>query len=70
MFNDRAEGAKSEVYRLLEAGVIRPVDYAQWITNVVMVKKANGKWRICIDFRDLNKAYPKDEFRYLVLMSW
>ena len=36
MSEDRAEGAKSEVYRLLEAGVIRPIDYAQWLTNVVM----------------------------------
>ena len=62
MSDDRAEGAKSEVYRLLKVGVIRSVDYAQWITNVVMVKKANDKWRMCIDFTDLNKACPKDEF--------
>ena len=62
MSEDRAEGAKSEVFRLLEAGVIRPIDYAQRLTNVVMVKKANGKWRMCIDFTDLNKACLKDEF--------
>ena len=33
-----------------------------WLANVVMVKKANGKWRMCVDFMDLNKAYPKDSY--------
>ena len=36
--------------------------YPDWSANVVMVKKANGKWRICIDYTDLNKACPKDSF--------
>jgi len=62
MFEDRAVGAKAEVNRLLEARVIRPIDYPEWQTNVVMVRKANGKWRMCIDFMELNKACPKDEF--------
>ena len=34
----------------------------KWLTNVVMVKKANGKWRMCVDFTDLNRACPKDSF--------
>jgi hypothetical protein len=38
------------------------VTYLEWLANTVMVKKANGKWRMCIDFMDLNKACPKDEF--------
>jgi hypothetical protein len=38
------------------------VKYPEWLANTVMVKKANGKWRMCIDFIDLNKACPKDEF--------
>jgi hypothetical protein len=38
------------------------VKYPDWLANTVMVKKANGKWRMCIDFTDLNKACPKDEF--------
>jgi hypothetical protein len=59
---DKAEGAQNEVKRLLNAGVIREVKYLEWVANTVMVKKANGKWRMCIDFTDLNKAYPKDEF--------
>ena len=33
-----------------------------WLANVVLVKKANGKWRMCMDFMDLNKAHPKDSF--------
>ena len=34
----------------------------EWLSNVVLVKKANGKWRMCVDFIDLNKACPKDSF--------
>ena len=38
------------------------VYYLDWLANVVMVKKANGKWRICVDFMDLNRVYPKDSY--------
>jgi hypothetical protein len=62
MSEDKAEGARNEVKRLLSAGVIREVKYPEWLANTVMVKKANGKWRMCIDFIDLNKACPNDEF--------
>jgi hypothetical protein len=62
MSDDKAEGAQNEVKRLLSVGVIREVTYLEWLANTVMVKKANGKWRMCVDFIDLNKAYPKDEF--------
>jgi hypothetical protein len=62
MYDDKAEGARNEVKRLLSAGVIREVKYPEWIANTVMMKKANGKWRMCIDFTDLNKACPKDKF--------
>jgi ribonuclease HI len=62
MSDDKAEGARNEVKRLLSAGVIREVTYLEWLANTVMVKKANGKWRMCIDFTDLNKACSKDEF--------
>ena len=44
------------------AGFIREVYYLNWLANSVLVKKANGKWRMCVDFTDLNKAYPKDSF--------
>ena len=44
------------------AKFIREVYYPDWLANVVMVKKANGKWRMCVDFTDLNKACPKDSY--------
>lgn len=54
---------KEEIDQLLKAGFIRPCRYAQWISNIVPVEKKNtGKLRVCIDFRDLNKATPKDEY--------
>jgi hypothetical protein len=62
MSDDKAKGARNEVKRLLSAGVIREVTYPEWLANTMMVKKANGKWRKCIDFMDLNKACSKDEF--------
>ena len=48
--------------KLLEAGFIREVFYLEWLANVVMVKKNNGKGRMCVDFTDLNKACLKDSF--------
>jgi hypothetical protein len=53
---------KKENERLLEAKFIRPCRYAEWISNVVPVYKKNGKLRICIDFRDLNKATSMDGY--------
>ena len=46
----------------MAAKFIREVYYPDWLANVVMVKKANGKWRMCVDFIDLNKASPKDSY--------
>ena len=54
-----------EVTKLLAAGFIREVHYPERLTNVVLMKKANGKWRMCVDFTDLNKAYSKDSFPLL-----
>jgi hypothetical protein len=62
MSEDKAKGSRNKVKRLLSASVIREVKYPEWLANTIMVKKANGKWRMCIDFTDLNKACPKDEF--------
>ncbi|KAL5546344.1 hypothetical protein UlMin_006031 [Ulmus minor] len=52
----------TEVDKLLKADFIREANYPEWIANVVLVKKANGNWRVCVDFTDLNKACPKDSF--------
>ena len=53
---------KEETQKLLSAGHIREIQYPEWLANVVLVKKANGKWRMCVDFTDLNKASPKDSY--------
>jgi len=53
---------KEETQKLLNAGHIREIQYPEWLANVVLVKKANGKWRMCVDFTDLNKACPKDSY--------
>ena len=47
---------------MLSTGFIQEVYYPDWLANVVLVKKANGKWRMCVDFTNLNKACPKDSF--------
>jgi hypothetical protein len=59
---DMLEPVKAEIQRLYDAGFIRPCRYAEWISSIVPVIKTNGKVRVCIDFRDLNKATPKDEY--------
>jgi hypothetical protein len=54
---------KEEVDRLLQAEFIQPCRYADWVFNIVPVEKKNtGKIWICVDFRNLNRATPKDEY--------
>nr|AAK43513.1 putative gag-pol precursor [Oryza sativa Japonica Group]AAP54915.1 retrotransposon protein, putative, Ty3-gypsy subclass [Oryza sativa Japonica Group] len=59
---DRKQAIREELDKLLKAGFIREVLHPEWLANPVMVRKANGKWRMCVDFTDLNKACPKDHF--------
>ena len=59
---ERDDAIKEEVQKLTTAQFIREVYYPDWLANVVMVKKANDKWRMCVDFTDLNKACPKDSY--------
>ena len=59
---ERDNAIKEEVQKLTLAKFIREVYYPNWLANVVIVKKANGKWRMCVDFTDLNKACPKDSY--------
>jgi hypothetical protein len=47
---------------MLEVGFIRPCRYVEWISSIVPVQKKDGLWRVCVDFRDLNRATPKDEY--------
>jgi hypothetical protein len=54
---------KEEVHWLWQAGFIQPCRYADWVSNIIPVEKKNtGKIRICVDFRNLNRATPKDEY--------
>jgi hypothetical protein len=54
---------KEEVDRLLQARFIQPCRYIDWVSNIVLVEKKNtGKIQICVDFRNLNRATPKDEY--------
>ena len=57
---ERDQAITEEVRKLQEASFLREVYYPDWLANVVMVKKASRKWRMCLDFTDLNKARPKD----------
>ena len=47
---------------LKQAGAIKEIFYFEWLANTVVVKRKSGKWRVCVDFMDLNKACPKDPF--------
>ncbi|XP_019431067.1 PREDICTED: uncharacterized protein LOC109338316, partial [Lupinus angustifolius] len=53
---------KDEIQKWLASGFIKVAEYPEWVANVVFVPKKGGKLRICVDYRDLNKARPKDDF--------
>ena len=59
---ERQKTINEEVGKLLQAKAIREVEYPEWLANIVLVKKANDKWRLCIDFTEINRACPKDSF--------
>ena len=59
---EHAEAVRKEVARLKQVEAIKGVFYPEWLANIVVVKKKSGKWRVCIDFTDLNKACPNDPF--------
>ena len=59
---ERQKAINEEVGKLLQASAIREVEYPEWLANFVLVKKANRKWRLYIDFSDVNRACPKDNF--------
>ena len=59
---DQHQIIQTEVDNLLALGFIREVKYPEWLANVVVVPKKGGKWRVCVDYTDLNEACPKDIF--------
>ena len=56
------DAVNEEVLKLKRVGAIKEVFYPEWLANTVIVKKKSGKWRVCVHFKDLNKACPKDPF--------
>jgi hypothetical protein len=62
MSEEKVKAVEAEVQRLQDEKVTRKVKYPVWLANTILVKKKNGKWRICVDFTDLNKACKKDDF--------
>jgi hypothetical protein len=62
MSEEKVKAVEAEVQRHQDAKLIRGVLYLVWLANTVLVKKKSGKWRMCVDFTDLNKACKKDQF--------
>ena len=59
---NRQKVIQEEMEKLLAVGFIREVEYPEWLANVVVVPKKGGKWRVCVDYTNLNDACPKDSF--------
>ncbi|KAM1355814.1 hypothetical protein ACFX2H_029821 [Malus domestica] len=60
---ERVTIIKVEIDKLLKAGFIKEVPHSAWLANVVLVKKKNkGKWRVYVDYTDLDKVCPKDNY--------
>lgn len=53
---------KDEIHKLLKAKFIKSIDYPKWVSNMVLVNHTNKNLCIYMDFHDLNKVYPKDDF--------
>jgi len=56
------EAVKEKVEKLKQARAIKEMFFLEWLSNTIIVKKKNGKWRVCVNFTDLNRACPKDPF--------
>ncbi|GJV12566.1 reverse transcriptase domain-containing protein [Tanacetum coccineum] len=59
---DRNQAIQEEVRKLMEVGIMKEVHYHDWLSNPVMVKKHDDSWRMCVNFKDLNNACPKDGY--------
>jgi len=62
MGSKRAAAANAEIQKLLEVRLIQECQYPEWMSNVVLMKKPNRTWRMCVNFTDLNNACPKDSY--------
>ncbi|GKD40317.1 reverse transcriptase domain-containing protein [Tanacetum coccineum] len=59
---EKSQTVTQKVAEWLKAGIVRPVKYPTWISNPVLVKKVDGSWRMCIDFKNINYVCPKDYY--------
>ncbi|GJS19661.1 hypothetical protein Tco_0448293 [Tanacetum coccineum] len=59
---ERNKAIQEEVEKLVDVGIMKEVHYHSWLSNPVMVKKHDDNWRMCVDFKDLNKTCPKDGY--------
>ncbi|GJS23416.1 hypothetical protein Tco_0452048 [Tanacetum coccineum] len=66
---ERNKAIQEEVEKLVDAGIMKEIHYHSWLSNPVMVKKHDESWRMCVDFKDLNKACPKDGYQ-LLKIDW
>nr|GEY92581.1 reverse transcriptase domain-containing protein [Tanacetum cinerariifolium] len=64
---ERARAIQAEVQKLVDAGIMREVYYHDWLSNLVMVKKHDGSWRMCVDFTDLNRVYAYKGYHQIQL---
>jgi hypothetical protein len=63
--DDRRDAIKKELTKLLTVGFIREVFHPEWFANPVLIcKKNTNEWRMCVDYTDLNKHWPKDPFGF------
>nr|GEV00950.1 reverse transcriptase domain-containing protein [Tanacetum cinerariifolium] len=60
---ERNKAISKEVKKLMEVGIMKEFHYHSWLSNPVMVKKHDDSWRMCVDFKDFNKACPKDGYK-------
>nr|GEU97173.1 reverse transcriptase domain-containing protein [Tanacetum cinerariifolium] len=59
---EKNKAIQEEVEKLVDTGVMKEVHYHRWLSNPAMVKKDDDTWRMCVDFKDLNKACLKDGY--------
>ena len=64
---ERQKLIAEEMKKLLDAGFIKEVTHPEWVANVVLVKKANAKYQMCVNYTDLNKACPKDNYQLSII---
>ena len=67
---EHADAIRDEVRKFKQAEAIKEVFYPGWLANTMVVKKKSGKWRVCVDFTDLNKACLKDPFPMPRIDKW